>query len=89
LDDFSIEADQARSAKKEGIDMALTWSPHFSVLHARPFPHWWLDTTHTIHSRVHSARLARVDRPRNPPRQHPARYDYLESACMAREMDRL
>jgi hypothetical protein len=69
--------------------MAHTWSPHLSVLYARPFPHWWYDTTHAFHDRIQVARATRADRPRTPPRHYPERYEYLERASMTRAMYRL
>jgi hypothetical protein len=69
--------------------MAHTWSPHLSVHYAHPFPHWWHETTLSVQSKVHTAWVIRADRPRTPPKHHPARYGYLETACMSREMDRL
>lgn len=69
--------------------MAHTWSPHLPALRAPAPPQWWQDGARAILARVDRARLARADRPRNPPKHHPARYDYLEAACMAREMERL
>jgi hypothetical protein len=66
--------------------MAHTWSPHLSVIHTHPFPHWWHDATVSVHSKVHHALIIRADRPRKPPKPHPAHYGYLENACMSREM---
>jgi hypothetical protein len=69
--------------------MAQVFSPRRSALPTLAIPHWWYDAAGAIQSTVHRALAARADRVRRPPRHYPARFQYLETACMSREMDRL
>jgi hypothetical protein len=47
--------------------------------------HWWPAATHLVLAATHRMFLHGVE----PRQHHPKRYEFLERACLAREMDRL
>lgn len=69
--------------------MTQVISPRRTALPTLALPHWWHDAIAAIQSAVHRALAAHAERVQRPPRHYPARYGYLETACMSREMDRL